>query len=155
MKPGKRLLIVLCLSTFIFFSSCEKADQIGDEIDMIEVSFLQRVVDGKIEPYLLCQGGEFECDRVSIKFDYYKTSNALYLNFGSSYGSGCSGSYERDPAFVYVYLGYLEKGNYIFDIVNKDRILHAILKVEDGKYTVTNSIGSTVTFGKDPVIYQF
>ena len=154
MKILKKLLIIFCLVPLAFFSSCEKADQVGDEIDLIEIMFQQRVVDNKIEPYLLCTGGEFECRNVSIDFDYYKTKNALYVNFGKSSGPDCSGT-EWNPAHVYIYLGYLEKGNYIFDITNKDRVLHANLKVEDGKYTVTSSIGETVTFNADPLVYQF
>ena len=148
----KKISLAIYVVSGMIFTSCEKADQVGDKVEKIELDFLQGFRDGRTEPYLLAKGGNYSCNGVPIAYQFHKTGEVLYLEFGTTYGSDCNGSSNRYQAHAYVYPGFLEKGNYMFEISNCGRTVHGVLSVSENKYTLTKSGGSTVTIPDDPLV---
>jgi len=130
---------------------------VGEPVEKINISILQKTTPEGIEVYFLCAGGNFECQDVPIAFEIYKTENAIYLEFGDTYGGDCSRRPDGWPAHSYVHPGKLEVGNYLLEITNRKKTLHCNLKVEAGKYIFSNTSSGTVEFvvKEDPLVVNF
>lgn len=141
---------ILFLFPTIFLSSCQK-DDVGDKIDLIELSVFEKLGPENTSLFLQCSGGRFECDNVRIDFSLQRTEKAFYLDFGKSYipsGNGCTQS-SHDNIYLAdasINIDQILDGNYRFEMSNNDKVIHGWLKIDEKKIDFIDCNSEAVKF---------